>query len=70
MLCMIFCIRGGSVAFAAEGEVFYSLTAVKTNNQVYATYYDVTINNLVWNVPGNQSLGDFWRIGGKDLKKR
>lgn len=69
MLCMIFCIGGGSVAFAAEGEVFYSLTAVKTNNQVYATYYDVTINNLVWNVPGNQSLGDFWRIGGKDLKK-
>ena len=33
MLCMIFCIGGGSVN-AAEGDVFYSLTAVKTNNQV------------------------------------
>ena len=68
VLCMIFVIGGGgSVALAAEGDEFYSLTAVKTNNQEYATYYDVTINNLVWNVPGNQSLGDYWRIGGKSL---
>ena len=66
MLCMIFCIGGGSID-AAEGDEFYSLTAVKTNNQTYDTYYDVTINNLVWKVQGNQSLGDYWRIGGKSL---
>lgn len=67
VLCMIFVIGGGSLALAAEGDEFYSLTAVKTNNQEYDTYYDVTINNLVWKVPGNQSLGDYWRIGGKSL---
>ena len=67
MLCMIFCIGGGSVN-AAEGDVFYSLTAVQNDkNTAYATNYDVTIDNLKWNVPGNQSLGDYWRIGGKSL---
>lgn len=67
---MIFCIGGGSVAFAAEGDEFYSLTAVTNkSNQVYATYYDVTINNLVWNVPGNQNFDGYWRIGGKSLTK-
>ncbi|MCI6234863.1 MAG: Ig-like domain-containing protein [Prevotella sp.] len=70
VLCMIFVIGGGSVALAAEGDEFYSLTAVTNkSNQVYATYYDVTINNLVWNVPGNQNFDGYWRIGGKSLTK-
>ena len=69
VLCMIFVIGGGSVALAAEGDEFYSLTAVQKNNTAYATYYDVTINNLVWNVPGNQNFNGFWRIGGKSLTK-
>lgn len=68
VLCMIFVIGGGSVAFAAEGDEFYSLTAVQNkSNTAYATYYDVTINNLVWNVPGNQNFDGYWRIGGKSL---
>ena len=67
MLCMIFCIGGGSVV-AAEGDVFYTLSCVKnTSNSAYANYYDVTINELVWNAPGNQALGAYWRIGGKSL---
>ncbi len=69
MLCMIFCIGGGSVN-AAEGDVFYSLTAVQNDkNTAYATNYDVTIDNLKWNVPGNQNFNGFWRIGGKSLTK-
>ncbi len=68
VLCMIFVIGGGSLAFAAEGDEFYSLTAVQNkSNTAYATYYDVTINNLVWNVPGNQNFDGYWRIGGKSL---
>ena len=46
MLCMIFCIGGGSVN-AAEGDVFYSLTAVQNDkNTAYATNYDVTISDI------------------------
>lgn len=48
-------------------ELFYTLSAVKSSHTSYFNYYDVTINDMVWNAPGNQNLGDYWRIGGKDL---
>ena len=59
----------GSNVWAAD-ELFYTLKAVKneTNNNAYANYYDVTYNSMDWSVPGNQTLGDFWRIGGKSLE--
>lgn len=61
----------GSNVWAAD-ELFYTLKAVQdgTNKQnAYANYYDVTYNGMDWSVPGNQTLGDFWRIGGKSLEK-
>lgn len=60
----------GSAAWAAPGDVVYTLTCSKnSSNQDYATNYDVTINGLSWNAPGNQTLGNYWRIGGKSLNK-
>ena len=48
----------------AESDVVYTLEAVNGKTTGYATYEDVTVNNMIWNAPGNQSLGAFWRIGG------
>lgn len=48
-------------------ELFYTLSAVTSSHNNYSAYFDVTINDMVWNAPGNQSLGDYWRIGGKSL---
>ena len=60
----------GSAAWAAPGDVVYTLTCSKnSSNQDYATNYDVTINGLSWNAPGNQTLGNYWRIGGSSLNK-
>ena len=41
--------------------------AGKSKNNGYATYYDVSISDVTWNAPGNQSITDdtnVWRIGG------
>lgn len=60
----------GSAAWAAPGDVVYTLTCSKnSSNTDYARNYDVTINGLSWNAPGNQTLGNYWRIGGKSLNK-
>lgn len=66
-LCLLtlFGILGGSHAWAAVGDVFYTLTCSKNaNNSGYKNYYDVTVSGITWNAPGNQSLGEYWRIGG------
>lgn len=42
-------------------------TAYSTANTAYATNYDVTIDELIWSVPGNQKNTGFVRIGGKNL---
>lgn len=42
-------------------------TAKSTGNTAYASTYDVTINTVRWNVPGNQNFSGFVRIGGKSL---
>ena len=63
----------GSAAWAAPGDVVYTLECLySSSNTTYATNYDVTINGLSWNAPGNQGADqtnktDFWRIGGKSL---
>lgn len=50
------------------GSPVYKLETVKSSsNTAYATYYDVTINNIGWKVPGNQNFAGYWRIGGKSL---
>lgn len=51
--------------WSADGDVFYTLTCTKnTSNSAYASNYDVTINGLQWNAPGNQTFDGYWRIGG------
>lgn len=61
----------GSAAWAAPGDVFYTLECLySSSNTAYDKYNDVTINGLTWNAPGNQgaqSESNFWRIGGKSL---
>lgn len=67
----LFGILGGNHAWAAVGDVFYTLNCPKSatnTNNAYATYYDVTVSGITWNAPGNQSLGNYWRIGGKSVK--
>ena len=39
------------------------------NRNAYAKNYSITINDLNWNVPGNLTLGNFIRIGGKNIDK-
>lgn len=46
----------------------YELTPAKsTTNTTYASTYDVEIDEMIWNAPGNQNFEGFWRIGGKSL---
>ena len=49
----------------------YTLTATNTysniSNTAYAQTYDVTIDGITWNAPGNQNFSGYWRIGGKSL---
>lgn len=67
-LMIVGCLWGSAV-WAAPGGVFYTLECLQGSNNAYANYEDVTINGLTWDAPGNQSLGGFWRIGGKSLTK-
>ena len=67
MLLLCALIVGSSSAWADYKE-FYNLNCPKTSsNSAYATYYDVTINGMDWEAPGNQNIDGGWRIGGKSL---
>lgn len=64
----------GSAAWAAPGDVVYTLKCVyNSSNTAYNTNtYKVTYDGLTWITPGNQgpdqtNKTDFWRIGGKSL---
>ena len=55
------------LGWAADQQI-YQLQAVKnTTNTDYNRTYDVTINEMIWNAPGNQSTDGGWRIGGKSI---
>lgn len=62
-----------SYAVSASGNTksdtfSYTLSTVySNNNSAYANNYDVTINGMSWNAPGNQNNTGFWRIGGNNL---
>ena len=50
---------------AAVGNLYYTFaTAQSSSNTGYANTYDVTIDGMNWNVPGNQNNSGFIRIGG------
>jgi len=61
-----------SATFKVKGEneaTTYILTPVKsTSNTAYANNFDVTIDDVIWNAPGNQNFDGYWRIGGKSLE--
>ena len=62
----------GSAAWAAPGDAVYTLECKIQSGQIYQQYdkyNDITIDGFTWNAPGNLTLGDFWRIGGKSLNK-
>jgi len=66
LLAVLFLFVCGNVR--ADDELFYTLNAVKSSHNAYAGYADVTVGDMTWNAPGNQSLdGGIWRIGGKSL---
>ena len=47
----------------------YTLTATQnSSNSAYGSNYNVTINKIRWNAPGNQNFDGYWRIGGKKAK--
>lgn len=61
----------GSAAWAAPGDAVYTLECKRQSGQIYQQYdkyNDITIDGFTWNAPGNLTLGNFWRIGGKSLK--
>ena len=52
-----------------EASTLYVFKTQKSSsNNAYATNYDVTIDDVVWNVPGNQNFDGHVRIGGKNLE--
>lgn len=71
MLAMLFLLVGSGKVWA--DELFYTLLTVPnatgSNHTNYNEYYDDEHDGIVWNAPGNQSLPDIWRIGGKSLDK-
>ena len=57
-----------SPAHAAAGDVVYTLSCVQnSSNTAYASTYDVVINGITWNAPGNQNFSGTWRIGGQNI---
>ena len=43
----------------------YTLSTPKsTSNTAYASNYDVIVDGITWNAPGNQNFTGYWRIGG------
>ena len=51
-----------------EASTLYVFKTQKSSsNNAYANNYDVTIDDVIWNVPGNQNFDGYVRIGGKNL---
>ena len=58
---------GVGVAWGEEVVAYTFTTVQNSTNSSYASTYDVTIDGLDWNVPGNQNFDGYMRIGGKDI---
>lgn len=65
----LFALLAITSAWAAD-ELYYTLQCkYNKSNSNYATYYNVTFDNMTWNAPGNQTQGDFWRFGASSALK-
>lgn len=57
-------------AWGADGDVLYTLSFTTlssgSNYNNYGTAHTITVSNKTWSVTGNQSLGNFLGVGGKD----
>ncbi len=65
MLVAILCSAFTGTARADYEEVYNLNCPKSTSNTAYATNYDVTVDGVTWNAPGNQNFDGYWRIGGK-----
>ena len=52
------------ITVTAKTTVYTMSTPKSTTNNSYASTYDVEIDLITWNAPGNQSFDGYWRIGG------
>lgn len=49
-------------------NIYYTLLCQKqSSNKLYDDTYDVTIEGMTWNAPGNQNFTGHWRVGGKNI---
>ena len=63
----LFALLAITSAWAAD-ELYYTLQCKNNSkNTAYASNYDVTINGMTWNAPGNQNFSGYWRIGGNSI---
>ena len=57
-------------AWGADGDVLYTLSFTTlssgSNYNNYGTAHTITVSNKTWSVTGNQSLGNFLGVGGRD----
>jgi hypothetical protein len=58
--------RNAVLTKAEEASAVYTLTFSKNSScSAYASSADVTLDGITWNVPGNQNIGTYVKIGGK-----
>ena len=61
------CARG---AWGEDVPVYTFATSVNAYNSLYGSVYSVTIDDIEWYVPGNQSFSGFVRIGGNSITRQ
>ena len=65
LLCAL--VVGSTCAWADYEEVYNLNCPKSSSNSAYNKTYDVTIDGITWNAPGNQNIDGCWRIGGKSI---
>ena len=69
LLTVLFTLSVGSM-WGADGDILYTLSFTTlssgSNYNNYGTAHTITVSNKTWSVTGNQSLGNFLGVGGKD----
>ena len=67
-MLLLFALIVGSVNGWADYEEYYNLDCPKkSSNSAYGSNYNITVNGMDWNAPGNQNIDGGWRIGGSSI---
>lgn len=61
------CILAVGSAWGQSDPVYTLSFTENTSNTAYATNYNITCDEIQWSAPGNQSLGNYLKLGGKNL---